>query len=712
LNNQGFDATRFPRALPESHYQHPDPRFFSGLSSHGGKVMAKITINGISVDPATQGPALASANLVSPDSSTSDYILIQTSQPLDRTQKDELAALGVTILEYVPTNTYICHYPPSDLNRIRALPYVEWANVYLKDFKISPRLRSPSSAPEATNLLSLGEIETSMAQEPVQVDVVLHNNAAAPSVRDKVAAAARLDPAGLRVSGKKVRLVVQRQHLENLAAIAEVRHIEEHVAPKLHNRVALSIMGADATHLSAELEGAGQVVAVCDTGFDEGGTTNVHPAFGNRVLKLYALGRVTASDPHGHGTHVAGSVLGDGSSDTMGGQMRGAAPKASLVLQSVLDARGGLGGLPEDLNDLFLIPYQDDGARVHTNSWGSPVFGRYTQESFEADEFVWAHRDSVICFSAGNEGADVNANGVVDAGSVGSPGTAKNCITVGASESNRPSMSKEYGEAWPQDYPVDPLASDWWADNPDGMAAFSSRGPTRDGRIKPDVVAPGTAILSAHSRIAHVGSFWGASSDPLYCFMGGTSMATPLVAGCAAVVREYFQSKHSHQPSAALVKAMLINGARDISGQYVPSEAEATPNLSEGFGRVDLAATVGPFGGNERVDFRDENTVLDTAEEERMVVTINASGTILKVTLVWTDPAGEVLQNDLDLIIRAANGQERHGNMPPSSTEFDRKNNVEQVVWTDVPVGDVEIAVRAHRITLHPQSYALVVRTS
>jgi subtilisin family serine protease len=674
--------------------------------------MAKITINGISVDPALQGPALASENLISPDSSMSDYILIQTFQPLNRAQKDELAALSVILLEYVPINTYVGHYPSSDLNQIRALPYVEWTNVYLKDFKISPRLRTPSSAPEAANLLSLREIETTMAQEPVQVEIILHNDADDSTVREKIATAARLDPTELTVSRKKVRLVVQRQHLEDLAAIDEVRHIEERIAPKLHNSVALSLMRADSTHAVAELEGEGQIVAVCDTGFDEGLTTNVHPAFGNRVLKLYPLGRTTASDPNGRGTHVAGSVLGDGFSSTLGEQIRGAAPRASLVLQSVLDAAGRLGGLPLDLNDLFLLPYRDDGARVHTNSWGSPVFGQYTSSSFEVDEFVWNHRDCLICFSAGNEGADQNANGVIDARSIGSPGTAKNCITIGASESDRPTISKQYGEAWPQDYPVEPLASDLWADNPSGMAAFSSRGPTRDGRIKPDVIAPGTAILSAHSRKAHVGSFWGHSSDPLYCFMGGTSMATPLVAGCAAVVREYFEKTHFHQPSAALVKAMLINGARDLLGQYVPSEAEAIPNLSEGFGLVDLAATVGPLSGNARVEFQDENTALETGEEEQTMVTVNAPGTLLKVTLVWTDFPGEVLQNDLDLIVRAANGQEWHGNMPSGSTAFDRNNNVEQVIWTDIPVGDVEIVVQAHRITLHPQSYALVVRTA
>lgn len=674
--------------------------------------MARITINGISIDPTTQTAGLDSFGLLSADSSASNYILIQTDAPLDRAQKEELRGFGVEILEYVPAGTYVCHYASSDLDTIRALPYVQWANVYLKGFKVAPQLHTQSGESVAADLLALRAPETSMSQEPRSVEVVLHRNVTGEDVKEKIAQAARLDPDELAVNRGKVRLIVQPQYLEDIAALDMVRHIEEYHPPKLTNGVALTIMRADVVHTTEQFEGDGQIIAVCDTGFDRGSTSDVHPAFAGRVRKLYALGRTSSSDPHGHGTHVAGSVLGDGSSNSMGERIRGTAPRADLILQSVFDAGGGLGGLPDDLNRLFREPYEEDGARIHTNSWGSPVFGIYTQSSFEVDEFIWNNRDLVVCFSAGNEGTDANASGVVDAGSVGSPATAKNCITVGASESLRPAHSKPYGQPWPSDFPVDPLASDAWADNPQGMAAFSSRGPTRDGRIKPDVVAPGTSILSAHSRTAHVGSFWGTSSDPLYCFMGGTSMATPLVAGCAAVVREFCLKQHEHRPSAALVKAMLINGSRDISGQYVPSEAESIPNLSEGFGRIDLAATVGPYGPGESVIFRDEDLALETSDEEVSRVKITSPGSALKVTLVWTDPPGETLQNDLDLIVRTADGQKRHGNMPPSSTEFDTRNNVEQVAWADVPVGEVNIVVRASRIALHAQPYALVVRTS
>jgi hypothetical protein len=171
------------------------------------------------------------------------------------------------------------------------------------------------------------------------------------------------------------------------------------------------------------------------------------------------------------------------------------------------------------------------------------------------------------------------------------------------------------------------------------------------------------------------------------------------------LVREYLSEEHQlATPSAALVKAMLINGAQDVAGQYVASEAGSIPNNSEGFGRVDMAATL-----RDSVQLRDEATALDTGDAETTTVTVN-DGASLKVTLVWTDRPGSTLQNDLDLIVRTANGQERHGNVAPNSTAFDRNNNVEQVLWENLPAGNVDIIVRAHRVPLFAQSYALVTR--
>jgi serine protease AprX len=496
--------------------------------------MSSITINGITIDPEAQAPAMRALSLHSADASQSDFILIQTRAPLDKAQRVELEGKGVKVLEYVPESAYLCHYPPADLEALRALPYVEWVNVYLEGFKIAPSLQGVATARAPADLTALASRSAARANNELKkVDLVFHANVDFEQVRARVAAAAGLDPQDLKLAGNKVRIKVKAQRLADLAQIDEVRHIEEVFPAKLHNDVARRILRVETGNPPTALfEGEGQIVTVCDTGFDKGSTTDVHPAFAGRVLRLYALGRPNSpSDPDGHGTHVAGSVLADGNSAVLGHMVRGTAPKAKLILQSVLDNRGGLGGLPDDLGDLFLAPYQNDHARIHTNSWGSVVGnGAYSSNSRELDDFVWKHRDCVVCFSAGNEANDVDADGRVRERSATPPGTAKNCITVGASENLRPEITRTYGSMWPPDFPADPIRSDNVADDAEGMVAFSGRGPTADGRIKPDVVAPGTFILSTRSR-ATADNGWRLSGDQLYFFMGGTSMATPLVAG-------------------------------------------------------------------------------------------------------------------------------------------------------------------------------------
>jgi hypothetical protein len=685
--------------------------------------MTRITINGVSLDPTSSAPAMA--GITSADASQSDYVLVQTAAPLTPDQRAELTRLGVVIHEYVSENTYLCSYKPADLSAIRRLPYVSWANIYLRGFKIPPTLRPPVPAAAAANIVPPDQSPLT-SRKLRRVDVVLHDDVDPNSdaLKAKIAAAARLNPADLKMSRHKVRLQLQERYLDDLSAIDEVRHLEEVPEVKLFNNVARPILNAHVVVNGTTFEGDGQIVAVNDTGFDRGSTTNVHPAFTGRVLKLVALGRPNqADDPEGHGTHVAGSVLGNGNSNSMGGSIQGTAPKAKLVLQSLLDSGGGLGGIPNDLHDLFRPPYDNDKARVETNSWGATTPGLpYSQSSKEIDDFAWTHQDCVICFAAGNDGVDGDANGVIDLGSVGSEAAAKNCITVGASESNRPNIDLTYGTLRHSSWPANPIFRDKTADNPEGMAAFSSRGPTKEGRFKPDVVAPGTSILSTRSRAAAtVPTIFGTSSDSAFFFDDGTSMSTPLVAGCAAVLRECLIKNGTPNPSAALIKVLLVNGAVQLVGEYNPSEAGPSPNNSSGWGRVDLAGSVIIPGPNPNGGFGDGGP-LKQGEEGSIVVKVPAgrkgaaarSGTTgispsLKVTLVWSDPPGAMLQNDLDLIVRASNGEERHGNMGLSKN-FDRVNNVEQVVWNNIPAGDVKITFRAFRITQFPQPYAYAWR--
>ncbi len=679
--------------------------------------MSTITINGISIDPTAPQVSRAALSLENSTAESSDYLVVQTAMPLDKLQRLALAKAGAKIIESVPGDAYICAFPQTDLAKVRALPFVSWAEIYPTAVKLAPSLLGLANAPQnamvipAAMALAQGKSGNLDATRKT-VDVVLHRDANSKKAAKHIAAAAHVPLSEVVVSRGKVRLVVKVRRLADLARVDEVRHVEEVFPRKLQNGVARQVLRVPEGTSLAGGEGAGEVVAVADTGFDKGSTTDVHPAFKGRVKKLYALGRPgRKDDPDGHGTHVAGSVLGDGQSGTEGA-VRGTAPKAKLVLQSILDQNNGLGGLPNDLNDLFKRPYTTDLARIHTNSWGSVGnFGVYDQQAQEVDQFAHEHRDILICFAAGNEGIDRDGNGRIDPNSVTPPGTAKNCLTVGACENNRPNLAVTYGQGWPSDFPANPIKNDKLADNPEGIVAFSGRGPLRDGRIKPDVVAPGTFILSTRSRVTQ-SQGWGLSADPLYMFEGGTSMATPLVAGCVANVRAFLRKIHKlKKPSGALLKALIVNGARDLLGQYSPTEAGPIPNNSEGFGRVDLQAVVGPYGVGETVVFFDEGPSLDAGEQIQKTVVVPVGAKLLKATLVWTDPPGEGLQSDLDLIV-AAGGQEWHGNMAEGSPTFDRTNNIEQVSWNTVPTGSASITVAAHRVTLGPQNFALVIRVA
>jgi len=332
--------------------------------------MANITINGITLDPIGQQSLLSSANLAPRDASASGYILVQTNRPLGKGDKAQLEAAGATILEYVPEDTLLCAYPPSHLGPVRALPFVAWADVYLRGFKVAPSLVEEPAAPAGRTLMEMAARPFPLHSKiPKSVDVVVHDNVNPESIRDRLAAAAGIDPQDIQLGRHKARLTVPQEALPELANIDEVRHIEEVFPNKLHNNVARRILNIDGPNLGGgfPFEGNEQIVAVADTGFDHGSTVGAHPAFQNRVIKLYALGRVgKTNDPNGHGTHVAGSVLGDGNSAVLGHRVRGTAPLATAQPAAVVEHRLQHQLLPNDLTDLLTPPYQTDGARVHT----------------------------------------------------------------------------------------------------------------------------------------------------------------------------------------------------------------------------------------------------------------------------------------------------------------------------------------------------------
>ncbi len=655
--------------------------------------------------------------------------LVQFSGPILAEWRAGLEATGALILDYIPDYAYKVHADRSQRERIARLEGVRWVGAYQPDFKISPEAIASGSQALRVELQEGAEglSQTTLANLGVRI-IGRDGNTWAVGADTRQAAA--------------------------LSRLPQVRWIEPLTVPRLHNDIAAGEISAPQAW-SAGYAGEGQTIAVADTGLDTGSdypqiTGDMHRDLDNRVAHISSwpisplyyewldnpLANDGAADRYdGHGTHVAGSAVGNGYLSN--GQYRGVAYRAALTFQALEQycnfntAAEGAGwtdgyylvGAPTDLADLYNEAYQW-GARVHTNSWGldRSAAGVYNSQAQQTDRFVWEHRDMAILFSVGNEALDANRDGRADAGSVVPPATAKNIIAVGATENRRPSLDTDwpyanYSQFWGDAFPVAPIAGDPMADaGSDGLMASSGRGPLGDGRLAPHVVAPGSWVASLRSSLAAQPGWPASPSLPSgYMYLGGTSMSAPLVAGGVALTRQAYLDR-GHTPSAALLKATIIQTARDIPGQYAApyNEAGPIPNNNEGWGAVNLAAAVA--GGRA---FVDEQYALQTGQEYALTYRASAAAQPARFTLVWTDypaavEAATQLVNDLDLEVTAPNGQIYRGNVflngwSATGGSADRTNNVECVYLPTSLAGTYTVRVRAHNIPQGPQNFALLM---
>ena len=271
--------------------------------------MATITINGNTLDPLARVEELATAGPQLAVAVETNYILVQTAEPLDAEQRRTTRSGRSRRPGVRPGQHVSLPVQAPRPEAVEQLPFVTWAGPYSEGFKIPPALK-PARLETLLGPASETAI-TSPSRKPRQVDVVMHEDVdpTAPPVRQEIAAAAGVNPDDLTIGTRKVRLTIQEGRLPNIAQIDAVRHIEEVPERQLFNNIARSIVNADVTVNGTAYRGAGEIIAVADTGFDMGSTTNVHPAFAGRVKQLYALGRTNPArtdDPHGHGTTSPG----------------------------------------------------------------------------------------------------------------------------------------------------------------------------------------------------------------------------------------------------------------------------------------------------------------------------------------------------------------------------------------------------------------------
>jgi serine protease AprX len=721
IDSQGIEALRQGGLIVEELEDVPEePPALESLFlsyTHSGEDTAR------DADSKPPSPPLIPKGVQPPTQRTSQDYILTLAGPLLPRWSSELKSLGLEVTRRIERFSFQVTGPSGLAARLGGLSFVRKVEAQ----HIASWPPAQSDAPGAPLISFLGG-EKLIPKGPVTAqkktfDVLLKSESGQAEFEEW------LRKEGIEIvasaSGKlRVRMPPNFRARLQGHPLVEREGIDEYLPPVLYNDLARVLLGIDPDPPPPPpfdpvlpWTGKGQLVGIADSGID-----TEHPDLKDRIHKVFALGRKDdPSDQDGHGTHVAGSIVGTGAASNS--RIRGVAPEARLVFQSLMDAEGKLSGLPLKLGDLFEQAYLE-GARIHNDSWGADAKARYTLSSKEVDEYVARRRDMLVVLAAGNDGSVAENNvysppGFVDLQSVGAPASCKNALVVGASRSSRLTGGRSerlYGQYWRERLFKSPLADEKISGDPECLAAFSSRGSCMDQRIKPDLVAPGTDILSTRASTAAPENFWApAKGTEHYAFLGGTSMAAPIVSGCAALVREYYSSL-PHEPSAALVKATLINGTRWLKGKDAVVDRDQPPNNHQGFGRVSMRTTLPspaePWLKLAFIDSWQQPELQLPATNEAFLFEFQLKdGHPLRICLAHTDPPASGMQHTLRLTVQSPEGRKWLGNgksSPQGRPIWDDVNNVSIVRLENPPAGRYFIQVEAWNV-LSPQDYALVV---
>jgi subtilisin family serine protease len=670
-----------------------------------------ISLSSRVIDTSGLEPALPEALRARPADSLDpdgDVVLVKFPGPVTAGQEEALRAASLRVYTYLPFYAYLVKMPAgAQTGSLLASLGASWSGLYHPAYKISREVAAVEPGEKAPE----GKEEDRLVMVQVYPDADL----VAVIRAMKELGVKEILGAGQGSFFSRIRLLLTPTEIaalrEPLAAIRGVFWIGLEGRRTLLNDTTVwvgqsGLSGGQTTPIFSQgIFGEGQVVAVLDTGIDPDMCYFRDPAFGlpptnlcnggitldSARRKVMAVDFLTSTecaggiavnewDTQGHGTHVAGTVAGDNfANPLLHDTADGMAPGARLVIQDGGFQTDNCGDLPGigcpvvDLKPIFQQAY-DQGARLHTNSWGdnenAVVQNNYSAGSQDVDEFMWNHKDFLIFFAAGNSGPGT--------ASVSSPSTAKSGVSVGATLRSTSANS---------------------------MASFSSCGPTADGRIKPEVTVPGSSIVSARNDGSATSNNCGTTT------LSGTSMATPGAAGLTALIRQYFTdgwyptgskvAANGFTPSAALLKATLVSSAINMTNTTV------IPANCQGWGRVLLEDALYFNGQTRRLWVKDDAAPFpagSTSEERTFSFQVTA-GEPFKVTLAWTDfpstPAAiPNLNDDLDLIVTGPTGTVWRGNVfsggvSTTGGAADRRNTLEQVLLAAPAAGLYTVTVRS-----------------
>ncbi len=663
-----------------------------------------------------------------------------------RAARRTLTEQGVEFLSYLPNNAWYVRLGAGGLTTMRRDPAVRWVGLLQPALKLDPQLwlanRQSSAALQADGRYEIridalaGVSSAAMAGElmkkvpGVEITARSERAEALPYVRAAVGLAGldALLKAASAIDGAVSVSPWTEDTTQNAASVGAIQGNS------------LSSCSGSGTVCGATplwdhgITGTGQIAAVADSGTtpNTGWFTTLDKGFGphtaitysdnpppelpnvgqlypdNKIIAYWLQpgGPIDYDYSSGHGTHVTGTVLGD-AAGTFGANSYlaatpllpnheladGMAPGAQLLFQDA----GPASASAIIINDFggTLEQAFNGGARVHNNSWGARTGGAYNGNDSELDRVSNQLEDLLVVVAAGND--------VAGAMATGSPANAKNSLAV-AALGHGGSLVK---------------------------AGFSNMGPTRDGRMKPDIAAPGSAIVSAKNGSPVDGTITAPTSVP----KSGTSMASPTITGNTVLVRQFFadgfyprgeaRAADAYNPTGAATKAVLLNGSNTISSSW--------PNTGTGWGRAWLdgnlwfkdTMVMGDDSRRLRLFERPNAAGIQTGEAHEYTIANVQAGTELRATLVWFDPAAvpgaaSTLINDLDLEVVAPGGSTYLGNVLASGVSTpggsaDTKNTVEQVRFEAPVAGSYRFRVKGSAVPGNGgersdrQGYALAV---
>jgi subtilisin-like proprotein convertase family protein len=677
--------------------------------------MREVRLGGRSVDPRAERAQLGAAKR-RPAASGPGLALVQFAGPVKDAWLGRVRGTGVRVVTYVAQNGYVVHGTAAQLERLAGL------------------LGSDEAVRAVTPLGAADKIAPGAAargRAGFEVQTLTGEDGAAP--RRELAQRGRQLRLDAEVGPFHTQYVeADAADVRALAADPGVVSVLPFAAPELLDERAALVVAGDlgASHapsapgylswLAAQGFGTGTfdfALDVTDSGIDTstlpGGHADFYAGGSTSSPTRIAYKRnytfdAEAWDCNGHGTNVASIAAGynDASGDANREDAQGynfglgVAPRARVGSSKIFDC-GGAYEVSSSLPTLVSNAY-GDGARVSNNSWGAAVGGAYNTDSQTYDALVRdaqggvaGQQQIVELFANGNDGPASNT--------VGSPGTAKNVISVGAAESVRPIGGADGCGVTDAD-----------ADSARDIVDFSSRGPTDDGRTKPDVVSPGTHVTGAAPQIgaAFTGSGTCDAQHPagnaLYSLVSGTSQATPGASGFAALIRDHYRRTAgggSTPPSPAMTKAIMVNTATDLAGGVDGGIGTIgpVPTNSQGWGRINARNA---FDSTAR-SYTDQTVVLAASgDAHTRTFSVPDGGRSVKLTLVWSDPPGPTsgasYVNDLDLTVEAG-GQTYKGNVfsggqSASGGTADVRNNVENVFLPAGTGGPLTVTVTAANV--------------